>query len=85
MKLGVIGGGAWGTALAQVAAAEGEPVRLWAREPEVVESINASHENAIFLQGVQLSEAIRATKRSSSVVLPMPASPVTNTIFGSPR
>ena len=37
MKLGVIGGGAWGTALAQVAAADGEPVLLWAREPEVVD------------------------------------------------
>ena len=33
MKLGVIGGGAWGTALAQVAARGGERVLLWAREP----------------------------------------------------
>jgi glycerol-3-phosphate dehydrogenase (NAD(P)+) len=61
MKLGVIGGGAWGTALAQVAAAEGEEVRLWAREPEVVEAINESHENMIFLKGVKLAESIRAT------------------------
>jgi glycerol-3-phosphate dehydrogenase (NAD(P)+) len=61
MKLGVIGGGAWGTALAQVAAAEGEPVLLWAREPEVVEAINGAHENTIFLKGVTLAEAIRAT------------------------
>ena len=46
MRLGVIGGGAWGTALAQVAAREGEPVLLWAREPEVVESINGAQENS---------------------------------------
>ena len=61
MRLGVIGGGAWGTALAQVAAAEGEEVRRWAREPEVVEAINRSGENAIFLKGVKLAETIRAT------------------------
>ena len=39
-RLGVIGGGAWGTALAQVAAGGGEETLLWAREPEVVASIN---------------------------------------------
>ena len=61
MKLGVIGGGAWGTALAQVAAAEGEEVRLWAREPEVVEAVNTAHENKVFLKGVALSDSIRAT------------------------
>ncbi|MEA3043572.1 MAG: glycerol-3-phosphate dehydrogenase [Sphingomonadales bacterium] len=61
MKLGVVGGGAWGTALAQVAAAEGEQVLLWAREPEVVEAVNSGHENNVFLKGVRLSETIRAT------------------------
>ncbi len=61
MKLGVLGGGAWGTALAQVAAAGGKETLLWAREPEVVESINRTHENAMFLAGVPLSPAIRAT------------------------
>jgi glycerol-3-phosphate dehydrogenase (NAD(P)+) len=61
MRIGVIGGGAWGTALAQVAAREGEPVLLWAREAEVVESINAAHENRLFLSGVALSPDIRAT------------------------
>ena len=61
MKIGVIGGGAWGTALAQVAARGGEPVVLWAREAEVVASINARHENARFLPGIALPETIRAT------------------------
>lgn len=57
----MIGAGAWGTALAQVAAAEGEEVLLWAREPEVVEAVNAKHENPLFLPGVPLSPSIRAT------------------------
>jgi glycerol-3-phosphate dehydrogenase (NAD(P)+) len=61
MKLGVIGGGAWGTALAQVAAAGERETLLWAFEPEVVEAINAYHENAAFLPGVPLSPSIRAT------------------------
>ncbi len=61
MTVGVIGGGAWGTALAQVIAAGGEDVILWAREPEVVASINEAHENALFLKALPLSPAIRAT------------------------
>jgi glycerol-3-phosphate dehydrogenase (NAD(P)+) len=58
--VGVVGGGAWGTALAQVAA-EGGDTLLWAREPEVVESVNAVHENSLFLPGVPLDPRIRAT------------------------
>ena len=61
MKLGVIGGGAWGTALAQVAAAGGRETLLWALETEVVEAINDRQENKLFLAGVPLSAAIRAT------------------------
>jgi glycerol-3-phosphate dehydrogenase (NAD(P)+) len=61
VKLGVIGGGAWGTALAQVAAAGGEEVLLWAREPEVVEAVNGCRENSVFLKGVPLAGTIRAT------------------------
>jgi glycerol-3-phosphate dehydrogenase (NAD(P)+) len=61
MKIGVIGGGAWGTALAQVAAQGDRPVTLWAREPEVVAAINDGQENPLFLPGVILSPAIRAT------------------------
>lgn len=61
MKLAVIGGGAWGTALAQVAARGGAPVTLWAREDDVVTSVNATHENSLFLPGVPLSPSIRST------------------------
>ena len=58
--IGVVGGGAWGTALAQVIAAS-EDVILWARETPVVAAINATHENADFLPGITLSPRIRAT------------------------
>jgi glycerol-3-phosphate dehydrogenase (NAD(P)+) len=61
MKIGVIGGGAWGTALAQVAAGGGRETLLWALERQVVEAINARHENSVFLPGIRLEEAIRAT------------------------
>lgn len=61
MRIGVIGAGAWGTALAQVSAAGGEPVLLWAREPEVLDAVNGAHENSLFLPGVPLSPSIRAT------------------------
>jgi len=61
MRLGVIGAGAWGTALAQIAATAGQDTLLWAREAEVVSAINETHENALFLPGVALSPAIIAT------------------------
>lgn len=58
--VGVIGAGAWGTALAQVAARAGLDVTLWAREPEVVASVAERAENSLFLPGVALDPAIRA-------------------------
>ncbi|HZG09894.1 MAG TPA: NAD(P)H-dependent glycerol-3-phosphate dehydrogenase [Allosphingosinicella sp.] len=58
--VGVLGAGAWGTALAQVTA-EGGDTLLWAREAEVVDSVNGSHENRLFLPGVALDPGIRAT------------------------
>jgi glycerol-3-phosphate dehydrogenase (NAD(P)+) len=61
MTIGVIGGGAWGTALAQVIASGGEDVILWAREDGVVTSINENRENTVFLPNIPLSPLIRAT------------------------
>jgi glycerol-3-phosphate dehydrogenase (NAD(P)+) len=58
---GIIGGGAWGTALAQVCAKAGLQVILWAREDDVVASVNAAHENTLFLPGIRLDAHIRAT------------------------
>ena len=60
-RIGVVGGGAWGTALAQVAASCGRETLLWALEDEVVAAVNGRHENTLFLPGVALNEAIRAT------------------------
>jgi glycerol-3-phosphate dehydrogenase (NAD(P)+) len=60
-RIGVIGGGAWGTALAEVCARAGREVVLQAREAEVVEAINARRENTLFLPGAPLSPAVRAT------------------------
>lgn len=57
---GVIGAGAWGTALAQVCARAGLKVTLQAREPEVVESVAARRVNEAFLPGIELDPAITA-------------------------
>ncbi len=60
-KAGVIGAGAWGTALAQVCARDGLETVLQAREPEVVESIRARRVNEAFLPGVELEPGISVT------------------------
>ena len=67
-RIGVIGGGAWGTALATVAARAGREVTLWARETDVVTAINERHENRRFLPGVALDPSIRATDDLSEAV-----------------
>lgn len=61
MRLGVIGGGAWGTALAHIAEEAGNVVVMYAREADVVEEINTLHRNERFLPGAQLGAGIRAT------------------------
>ncbi len=59
--IGVIGAGAWGTALAQMLASDGRDVVLWAYEPEVVAAINADHRNPLYLPSTALAPTIRAT------------------------
>ncbi|HVE79980.1 MAG TPA: NAD(P)H-dependent glycerol-3-phosphate dehydrogenase [Gemmatimonadaceae bacterium] len=61
MRCAVIGAGAWGTALADLLARNGHDVQLWAREPDVVESINGARENRRFLAGAALAPSLRAT------------------------
>jgi glycerol-3-phosphate dehydrogenase (NAD(P)+) len=63
----VIGGGAWGTALAALIAANGVDTLIWALEPETAASINDSHENKPFLEGVRLPERLKATLDLASV------------------
>jgi glycerol-3-phosphate dehydrogenase (NAD(P)+) len=58
---GVIGAGAWGTALAQVCARAGLTVMLWAREPEVAEDISRNRRNSRFLADIELDPAIDVT------------------------
>ncbi len=61
-KIGVIGAGAWGTALAQVLSAGQDELLLWAREADVVAQINNLHENQTFLPGHPLRPHVRATQ-----------------------
>ena len=79
MRIAVIGAGAWGTALAQVAIGAGEAI-LWAREKEVAAEIAVGHENASFLPGIRLDPKLRATadlgeatKGAEAVLLVVPA------------
>jgi glycerol-3-phosphate dehydrogenase (NAD(P)+) len=79
LSIGIVGGGAWGTALALVLHRPGRDVTLWAREDEVVRDINTRRENRIFLPGVSLPGGIAATSdiaqvaRSEALLLVMPA------------
>ena len=59
--IGVIGAGAWGTALAQMLSRDGRAVTVWAYEPDVVAAINTQHRNPIYLPDADLAPTIRAT------------------------
>lgn len=78
-SIGVVGAGAWGTALASVLAKAGIDVSLWAREQEVVDHINAHHENSVFLPGIALASSlsastdINALKQAQALLLVVPA------------
>ncbi|MCY4034920.1 MAG: NAD(P)-dependent glycerol-3-phosphate dehydrogenase [Hyphomicrobiales bacterium] len=84
-SVAVIGAGAWGSALANAIASQGRQVVIWAREAEVVESINRKRENDIFLPGVTLAPSIRATgdiadvASADAVFLAAPAQHIRNT------
>ena len=60
-RIGIVGGGAWGTALGLLARRAGREALLWARESEVVEAIERRHENPLFLPGVPLDPELHAT------------------------
>ena len=68
IKIGVVGAGSWGTALADLVAGKGFEVDLWAFEQEVVEQIQNDGENKIFLPGFTLSDNIKASNDLQSVV-----------------
>lgn len=66
-RVGVVGGGAWGTALAQTMALSGRDVVVWANEPETAADINAHRVNSKFLAGIALDRRITATETLSDV------------------
>ena len=66
-SVGIVGGGAWGTALAQTMRLAGRDTLIWAREPEVVAEINSGHCNTAFLPGIVLDPALRATASPADV------------------
>jgi glycerol-3-phosphate dehydrogenase (NAD(P)+) len=67
-RIGVIGGGAWGTALAQSLRLSGQDVQLWAREPDVVQDINERGRNSAFLPDIALAAGLTATGDLGAVV-----------------
>jgi glycerol-3-phosphate dehydrogenase (NAD(P)+) len=67
-KIGVVGGGSWGTALANLLAVKGYPIDLWVYEPEVRDAIETRRENEWFLPGATLSPNLSATNDLERVV-----------------
>ena len=60
-KIAVLGGGAWGTALALTALRAGHSTRLWARDTQTVDAINQRGENPHYLPGIELDTGLVAT------------------------
>ncbi|MEE4200278.1 NAD(P)H-dependent glycerol-3-phosphate dehydrogenase [Erythrobacter sp.] len=67
-RVGVIGAGAWGTALAQMLASDGREVTIWAYEADVAEAINAERRNPPYLPDAALADTIRATTDLADLV-----------------
>lgn len=67
-KVAVIGAGSWGTAIAWVLDGKGHEVKIWAREPEIAESINEAGRNMSYLSAVQLSDRVSASSDFEQVL-----------------
>jgi glycerol-3-phosphate dehydrogenase (NAD(P)+) len=59
-RIGIVGAGAWGTALATVVRRAGRDVTIWARSPEIAAEINGKHSNKTYLREVRLDASILA-------------------------
>jgi len=68
MRIAVLGAGSWGTTLANLLAKKGEDVCLWAYEPDVVEAVNRSHLNPVFLPDSPLAPSLRAVNDAAEAV-----------------
>ncbi|MEL6583901.1 MAG: NAD(P)H-dependent glycerol-3-phosphate dehydrogenase [Pseudomonadota bacterium] len=84
-KIAVLGAGAWGTALAALAARAGRDVMLWGRDAEVIGGINEQQENPRYLPGIALPNGLAATTSLSeavsdadAILLVTPSSTLTN-------
>ncbi len=66
-RVGIVGAGAWGTALALVARRAGGEVLIWAHDPDVAATINAAHENLAYLPGVRLDAVISGVAEMSAL------------------
>lgn len=76
--LGVLGAGAWGTALAYTAHQAGRDVKVWAREKDVVEALSSGQGNPVFLPGVELpvlaaSDALESLAGVDAILSVVPA------------
>jgi glycerol-3-phosphate dehydrogenase (NAD(P)+) len=67
LKVGLLGGGSWGTTVAAVVS-RNAPITLWARDAETVEGISRDNENRKYLPGIKLPSALRATQDMAEVV-----------------
>ncbi|MDA0340593.1 MAG: NAD(P)-dependent glycerol-3-phosphate dehydrogenase, partial [Proteobacteria bacterium] len=85
-RIGVVGGGAWGTALGHLVAKAGRQSLLWARDPKIVASINQNHENPAYLKDIPLAPDLKASAdlaeicRSDAILLVVPAQAVRTTL-----
>ena len=74
-QFGVVGAGAWGTAIARHLSIKGFPVRIWCKETETADSITKGHVNSFFLPDILLPESLEATTdlldliRSTNILL----------------
>ena len=86
--MAVVGGGAWGTAIARVLAAKGSRVRLWVRDPELARAIDRTGENARYLPGVPLEGVVatadlEAALDGAGLVVSAVPSHVVRTVMGT--
>ena len=87
-RIGVVGAGSWGTALANLLADNGHPVLMWAYEEEVAKQVEEGRENRTYLEGIELNENLHATTdlaeavSDRDLVLSVSPSHVTRTVMG---
>jgi glycerol-3-phosphate dehydrogenase (NAD(P)+) len=67
-RVGVVGAGSWGTALANVLAKKGHNVTMWSFEPDVADAINREHHNSRYLSEIDLHPSLRATSSLAEAV-----------------